>query len=92
MDLWRSVINLAMEDAKAHAVASERLAFLAGDVFDKHRDRKKTVFRTTDRILEHLQDELFELDAQVGQWVTLWTCVCQPPTFALQRVSTWELW
>eukprot|EP00040_Diaphanoeca_grandis_P016599 m.85883 g.85883 ORF g.85883 m.85883 type:complete len:940 (+) comp25907_c1_seq1:205-3024(+) len=67
IDMWRSVVNLAMEDAKAHSMASERLNFLANDLFDQHKDQKKIAFRTAMTVLEQLQDELFKLDASVTE-------------------------
>ena len=36
-----------MEDAKNHAIASERLTFLTGDVFDQHKETKKEVSTAT---------------------------------------------
>mmetsp|Transcript_742 Transcript_742/g.2424 ORF Transcript_742/g.2424 Transcript_742/m.2424 type:complete len:931 (-) Transcript_742:4392-7184(-) len=67
IDMWRSTLSLTMEDARAMGTASERLTALSGETFDLQMQQKRANSRTAQRVLERLQDELFELDAQVAE-------------------------
>jgi hypothetical protein len=67
IDLWRSVVNLGMEDAKARAIGADQLAVLAGEIFDKGKDEKKASFKTAVQMLVSLQEELHKLDGMVAE-------------------------
>jgi hypothetical protein len=67
IDLWRSVINLGMEDAKAHAIGSEQLSVLAGEIFEKGKAEKKIASTMSTQMLVNLQEDLVKLDQSVAE-------------------------
>eukprot|EP00039_Didymoeca_costata_P010234 m.137227 g.137227 ORF g.137227 m.137227 type:complete len:793 (+) comp14748_c0_seq2:111-2489(+) len=67
IDLWRSIINLAMEDAKGFATSAEQLNTLSGDIFEAGKEEKRASFLNACQMLSNLQERLIKLDSTVEE-------------------------